>query len=77
MKFFLPPGYAKDGGLYFPEQIPIISEEEKTDWYNLSFPDLAVEVLKKFISSEEIPPEDLSDLVAKAYKKFSTGIKIK
>jgi threonine synthase len=66
-------GYAKDGGLYFPESIPTVCEDEKASWSRLSFQDLAVEVLKKFIDSEEIPHEEMKQLVAKAYEKFLTG----
>jgi len=37
---------------------------------SLSYPDLAKEILSKFISEEEIPRKDLSNIVDKAVQRF-------
>jgi threonine synthase len=63
-------GYAKDGGLYLPETIPQISIEEKSSWAQLSYPQLAVEILSKFIGSQEIPKKDLEVVVKKSVTRF-------
>jgi threonine synthase len=63
-------GYAKDGGLYLPETIPEISLEEKSSWAQLSYPQLAVEILSKFIGSQEIPKKDLEVVVKKSVARF-------
>ena len=58
-------GLAPDGGLYLPESYPQISRAELDAWRQLSYADLAYEILAKFIT--DIPPADLKALVAKTY----------
>jgi threonine synthase len=58
-------GLAPDGGLYLPESYPQISRGELDAWRQLSYADLAYEILSKFIT--DIPPADLKALVAKTY----------
>merc|ERR1719195_1381259 len=63
-------GYAKDGGLYFPETVPQISLETLTSWKQISYPDIVAKVMQMFISEEEISEQDLGDLIKKAFLKF-------
>ena len=63
-------GYAKDGGLYFPETVPQISLETLTSWKQMSYPDIVAKVMQMFISEEEISEQDLGDLIKKAFLKF-------
>jgi threonine synthase len=58
-------GLAPDGGLFLPESYPKISRAELDVWRNLSYADLAFEILSKFI--DDIPPEDLRNIVMKTY----------
>lgn len=58
-------GLAPDGGLYLPESYPQISRAELDAWRQLSYADLAYEILSKFIT--DIPAADLKALVAKTY----------
>ena len=58
-------GLAPDGGLYLPEQYPQVSGAELNAWRNLSYADLAVEILKKFAT--DIPEADLKALAHKTY----------
>ncbi|MCB4361954.1 threonine synthase [Quatrionicoccus australiensis] len=58
-------GLAPDGGLYLPESYPQISRGELDTWRQLSYADLAYEILSKFIT--DIPAADLKALVAKTY----------
>ncbi len=58
-------GLAPDGGLYLPESYPQVSRAELDAWRQLSYADLAYEILSKFIT--DIPPADLKALVAKTY----------
>lgn len=64
-------GYAKDGGLYFPETIPKISPEILASWKSLSYPDIVCNVMKMFIDEGEISEADLKSLISKAFLKFS------
>ncbi|KAK6083562.1 Threonine synthase [Seiridium cupressi] len=61
-------GLASDGGLYVPEQIPSASQWQ--DWKDLSFPDLALEVLSLYISPTEIPRGDLKGIIDRSYSTF-------
>ncbi len=58
-------GLAPDGGLYLPETYPQVTRTELDTWRQLSYADLAYEILSKFIT--DIPPADLKALVAKTY----------
>ncbi|MDB5908816.1 MAG: threonine synthase [Massilia sp.] len=58
-------GLAPDGGLYLPAEYPQVSGAELTAWRNLSYADLAYEILKKFAT--DIPEGDLKALTSKTY----------
>lgn len=58
-------GLAPDGGLYLPEQYPQVSDAELNTWRQLSYADLAYEILKKFAT--DIPDADLKMLTQKTY----------
>ncbi len=58
-------GLAPDGGLYLPERYPQIDEVTLDAWRPLAYPDLAFEILKRFI--DDIPESDLQRLVARTY----------
>ena len=51
-------GLADDGGLLVPESIPDVSGK-LSSWSKLSYPELAIEVLRLFIG--EAVPEELPD----------------
>ena len=61
-------GLAPDGGLYIPERIPKATSWES--WKDLSFNELAFEVMSMYISPSEIPADDLKDLIARSYSTF-------
>ena len=58
-------GLAPDGGLYLPEQYPQVTRAELDAWRNLSYADLAFEVLSKFAT--DIPAADLKAILDKTY----------
>lgn len=58
-------GLAPDGGLYLPESYPQVSRADLDVWRQLSYADLAYEILSKFIT--DIPADDLKAIVAKTY----------
>jgi threonine synthase len=69
-------GLAPDGGLYIPTSIPSLPSDWQNAWAELSFTNLAYEVLSLFIpsSAEEggIPTEDLRKLINKSFATFRT-----
>ncbi|MEN8246719.1 MAG: threonine synthase [Thermodesulfobacteriota bacterium] len=63
-------GFAADGGLYVPETIPRISEEQLQKWSRLSYVDLAFEILSLFIERTIIPADELRKLLAGSFDRF-------
>ena len=60
-------GLATDGGLLLPERIPDVSAEI-ANWRQLSYPELAYQVMSRFVG--DIPEADLRRLVDSAYATF-------
>ena len=63
-------GLATDGGLLLPEHYPGIDEERLKAWQDLSYPELALEVMGLFI--DDIPQKDLEDIIKRSYAAFDT-----
>ena len=63
-------GLAEDGGLLLPRTIPRIGSETFSSWQKLSYPDLAFEVLSRFV--DDIPISDLRDIINRSYGVFAT-----
>jgi len=63
-------GLSPDGGLFIPESIPQLPSDFLTKWANLSFQELALEVLSLYIDDAEIPRPDLERLINKSYSTF-------
>jgi threonine synthase len=58
------------GGLFIPEQIPELPKDWESNWQNLSFAELAFEILSLYISTSEIPSSDLKDIIDRSYATF-------
>jgi len=63
-------GLAEDGGLLLPRTIPRIGNETLASWQKLSYPELAFEVMSRFI--DDIPNNDLHELINRSYASFDT-----
>ncbi len=63
-------GLAEDGGLLLPRTIPRIDGETINSWVDLSYPELAFEVMSWFI--DDIPASDLRQLIEKSYATFTS-----
>lgn len=63
-------GLAPDGGLYIPTEIPSLPENFLEEWKDLSFQELAFNILSMYISEDDIPAADLKTLVEKSYSTF-------
>eukprot|EP01043_Picozoa_sp_COSAG02_P061309 COSAG02_NODE_8213_length_2655_cov_3.093897_3_plen_301_part_00 len=62
-------GYASDGGLYVPEEIPAVSAETLASWSGLSFQQLAVEVLGRFVG-DCVGKDELSSIMDRSFNAF-------
>ena len=63
-------GYAPDGGLYVPEELPQVTISQLEEWKNLSYPALAFEILSLFIDRSIVPAEDLRAIIQTSYDTF-------
>ncbi|MFC6592688.1 threonine synthase [Deinococcus lacus] len=64
-------GLAPDGGLAMPQSIPVLGTDQLEQLRHLSYPDLAYEVMRPFIS--DIPERDLRQLLQKTYQADTFG----
>ena len=62
-------GLADDGGLFVPKNVKLLNTEELDKLKNLSYNDLACEILNPFCS-DFINKEDLKTIVTKSYSTF-------
>ena len=58
-------GLAEDGGLYVPQEYPHISADTLDKWRDLSYPELAFEIMRLFI--DDIHEPVIRFLVEKTY----------
>lgn len=64
-------GLAEDGGLFLPETYPQISAIQLNNWRNLSYKNLAFEIISLF--ADDIPAEDLHGILSKTYTAETFG----
>lgn len=64
-------GLAPDGGLMLPETYPSIDEATLQKWRNLSYSELAFEIMSLFVT--DIPADDLKNIINKTYTKVAFG----
>ncbi|KAI4211393.1 MAG: hypothetical protein LQ351_005819 [Letrouitia transgressa] len=61
-------GLAADGGLFLPHEIPIATDWRS--WKDLSYEELALRIFSLYISSYEIPADDLKAIIDRSYSTF-------
>ncbi len=66
----LMKGLADDKGLYMPETWPKFNEKEISGFSNLSYSDLAFELMKPYIG-DSLSLGELSEIIKKSYASFS------
>ncbi|SBS36557.1 Threonine synthase [Marinomonas spartinae] len=63
-------GLANDGGLYVPETLPHYSKEEIASWADLSYQELAFNVMWPFVEGD-IPADAFKSMIHDAYANFN------
>ncbi|WP_299161037.1 threonine synthase [uncultured Tenacibaculum sp.] len=63
-------GFAVDGGLYVPEELPEITHNHLKQWRGLGYVDLAFEILSLFIDRSIVSEEELKSILKTAYTPF-------
>lgn len=64
-------GLAPDGGLMLPERYPQIDAATLDKWRDLSYPDLAFEIMRLFAT--DIPEDDLRAIIGNTYTEEAFG----
>ncbi|MDD2851704.1 MAG: threonine synthase [Desulfuromonadaceae bacterium] len=62
-------GLASDGGLLLPQSYPVITRDHLNAWRSLSYPDLAFEVISRYV--DDIPAADLKNIISRSYATFT------
>ena len=62
-------GLASDGGLYVPEELPKFTQEQIAGWSELSYPELAFEIMHPFIG-DALPVDEQKRLLNETYAEF-------
>lgn len=63
-------GLADDGGLLLPRTVPRVGSDTYSEWKGLSYPELAFEIMSRFI--DDIPEAELRDIITRSYATFDT-----
>ncbi|XP_041091521.1 threonine synthase-like 2 isoform X2 [Polyodon spathula] len=63
-------GFAPDGGLFMPEEIPVLDSATLQSWSHLSYTELVLEVCSLFIPQHLIPRAHLTTLLGAAFSRF-------
>lgn len=63
-------GFAADGGLYVPTELPKITETQLSVWKDLSFIELAYEILAHFIDESVMTEKELRQILDDSYSTF-------
>ncbi|MES2624392.1 MAG: threonine synthase [Pseudomonadota bacterium] len=63
-------GLAPDGGLYIPDSLPTITSSQLQQWKQLSYADLAFEIIRLFVDGA-IPDTNLKKMIDDSYAGFS------
>jgi threonine synthase len=63
-------GLAHDRGLFVPDTMPTVAKEELESWRSLSYPDLAVKVISKFVKEDQVPADKLEDIIKRSCAAF-------
>lgn len=63
-------GFAVDGGLYVPTELPTITISQLSSWKGLSFVELAYKVLSLYIDESVMSEQELQQLLIDSYDSF-------
>ena len=63
-------GLAPDGGLYVPAELPHYSRQQIAAWKDLSYVELALEIITPFVA-DEIPHHTLRQIIEESYGGFN------
>jgi threonine synthase len=62
-------GLASDGGLFHPHEVPNV-QSQYLEWKDLSFAELAFQIMRLYIDDHEISNDELKSIVDRSYSTF-------
>ena len=65
-------GLAPDGGLYLPETVPVLTEEEKRRLQEADYEETALLILRKYLSESAFPDGKMKEAVRDAPRRSRT-----
>jgi len=65
-------GFAQDGGLFVPDRIPVVSQEQMEQWAGLGYIDLAFELLSLYVDESIVPAADLKKILKQSFYGFES-----
>lgn len=63
-------GLAHDKGLFVPDVMPSVTLEEIESWRSLSYADMSIKVISKFVKEDQVPSDVLADIIKRSCKSF-------
>mmetsp|Transcript_15860 Transcript_15860/g.22682 ORF Transcript_15860/g.22682 Transcript_15860/m.22682 type:complete len:518 (-) Transcript_15860:245-1798(-) len=63
-------GLAHDKGLFVPDEFPLVSKEELESWRSLSYADLSIAIISKYVGEDQVPRHVLEDIVHRSCQAF-------
>jgi len=63
-------GLAHDRGLFVPDSIPTVTMDEVENMRGLSYADMSVAVISKFVKPDQVPADKLKDIVTRSCAAF-------
>ena len=59
----MPTGYARDGGLFVPHSIPVVSRDVAAAWKGLGYSKIVGKILRLFTAADEITDAEIAGLI--------------
>lgn len=64
-------GFAADGGLFVPDSIPVLTADQLQQFADLSFSELAFELVSLYVDRSIVPAQVLKELLDDSFRSFS------
>ena len=64
-------GWAEDGGMLLPLTMPVVDRATLQSWGKLSYTELCAEILRRFVSVDEISSAELTSVIQTSFSCFA------
>jgi len=63
-------GLAHDKGLFVPDVMPTVTLNEIESWRSLSYAEMSIKVISKFVKEDQVPRDVLADIITRSCNAF-------